>query len=135
MEATALEQTLYLVGSLLLTWAGVVGTASVFVHARVAWRGTIMGRHLMSYMAIVAAVLDLGIIRFLTGDSWWFQIIRLIVFIGVPLVMTQRLVLQIRAQHIERQLLRTQGEVSGNDDGSARPETDARPRPGADKSG
>lgn len=95
-----MEQTLLnFIGSLLLTWAGLVGTASVIVHSRVKWRASPMGRHLMAYMAVVALVLDLGIVRFITGgDTWWFALLRTAVFAGVPVVMTQRLVLQMKAQ-------------------------------------
>lgn len=92
-----MQQTLQLIGSLLLTWAAIVGTASVCVHSRVRWRASRMGRHLMAYMAVVAAVLDLGVIRWIFGDSAAFQLLRLVVFVGVPMVMTQRLWLQVAA--------------------------------------
>ena len=42
--------------------------------------------------------LDLGVIRIVFGDSPWFQLVRLLVFVGVPLVMAQRLWLQVKAQ-------------------------------------
>jgi hypothetical protein len=93
-----LSSLLYTIGSLLIFWAAAVGVASVVVHTRVDWRATAMGRHLMAYMTVIAAILVLSMIRFLFGDSWWFQLIRLAVFVGVPIVMTQRLVLQLRAQ-------------------------------------
>lgn len=86
------------IGNALITWAAVVGTASVVVHARVRWRETQVGVHLMAYMAAFALVLDLSVIRLLLGDSDWFQMLRLAVFVAVPVAMTQRLWLQIRAQ-------------------------------------
>lgn len=89
---------LYVVGSWLLTYCAVVGTASVIVHARVDWRATTLGKHLMYYMAAMAATLDLGIIRFAFGDSAWFQVLRTVVFVAVPVVMTQRLWLLLKAQ-------------------------------------
>ena len=89
---------LYVIGSLLLSYCAVVCTASVWVHARVDWRATPLGKHLMYYMAAMAATLDLGVIRFLFGDSGWFQILRTAVFVAVPVMMTQRLVIQLRAQ-------------------------------------
>lgn len=103
---------LYTVGSLLILWAAVVGVASVIVHARVDWRATAVGRHLMAYMSVIAAMLVLSMIRYFIGDTWWFQLIRLVVFTGVPVVMTQRLVLQLRAQRLARDE-RSQAEDSG----------------------
>jgi uncharacterized membrane protein len=85
-------------GNGLIVWAALVGTASVVVHSRVAWARTAMGRHLMAYMAVMAAV---SCIRMVLGDAWWFALLRLIVFIGVPVVMTQRLWLQIKARRVE----------------------------------
>jgi len=79
-----------------------VGTASVVLHLRVPWWRSEMGRHLLYYMAVMALVLDLGVIRIVFGDSWWFALLRLITFIGVPAVMTQRLWLQIKAQRASR---------------------------------
>ena len=96
------QTVINLVGTGLLFWAALVGVASVVVHARVDWRATAMGRHLMGYMAALASVLVLSCIRILTGDSWWFQLLRLVAFIGIPVFMTQRLVLQLRAQRTPR---------------------------------
>lgn len=95
------QELLYTVGSVFLSYAAVVGTASVVAHSRVNWRASAMGRHLMFYMAVMAATLDLGVIRFIFGDSHWFQVLRTAVFIGVPIVMTQRLILQIKARRKE----------------------------------
>jgi len=86
------------IGNGLIVWAALVGTASVVVHSRVDWRSTVMGAHLMYYMTVMAAVLVLSCIRIFFGDTWWFALLRLIVFVGVPLVMTQRLILQVKAR-------------------------------------
>lgn len=91
---------LKLAGTVLAHWAALVGIASVVVHSRVPWRETAMGRHLMAYMAAIAAVFTLACIANDFGDSVWFQLLRLITFIAVPIAMTQRLVLQIRAQRV-----------------------------------
>lgn len=94
-----MESTLSLIGSFLLVWAAIVGTASVIVHSRVPWRSTPMGRHLMFYMVSIAVVLDLGVIGFALGrDTLWFNVLRLVVFVAVPIAMTQRLWLQIQAR-------------------------------------
>jgi FtsH-binding integral membrane protein len=89
-------------GNVLIHWAALVGVASVVVHSRVRWWDSPMGRHLMAYMTVIAAVLVLSVIRIDTGDTWWFGVLRLVVFAGVPVVMTQRLWLQIQAQRADR---------------------------------
>ncbi len=91
-----------LIGNCFLVWAALVGTASVIVHARVFARSSRMSMHLLFYMTSVAVVLDLGVIKLIIGDSWWFQLIRLAVFVAVPVAMTQRLWLQICAQRDAR---------------------------------
>lgn len=90
------------IGNGLILWAALVGMVSVVVHARVPWWRTQMGRHLMAYMLVVAAVLTLSSIRVVAGDSWGFALLRLVVFAGVPIVMSQRLWLQIKAQRDDR---------------------------------
>jgi hypothetical protein len=92
------EDIFQLIGNVLLIWAAVMATLSVILHARVPWRRSEMGRHLMAYMGVMAAVLVLGVIRIFIGDSPWFQLIRLVTFIGVPIAMTWRVWLQIKAQ-------------------------------------
>lgn len=96
------QQVLTTVGTALVAYCALVGTASVLVHLRVNWRDSIMGRHLFWYMAVLAVTLDLAVIRAFFGDSDWFALLRLAVFIGLPIVMTQRLILQIKAQHDAR---------------------------------
>lgn len=91
-----------LLGNGFLVWAALVGTASVIVHLRVFDRNSPMSLHLLAYMTAIAVVLDLGVVRLLFGDSWWFQLLRLATFVGVPLAMTHRLLLQIKAQREAR---------------------------------
>ena len=86
------------IGNGLMIWAAAVGVASVVVYSRVQWWHSQIGRHLMTYQAIIAVVLVLSSIRIFIGDSWYFALLRLAVFTGVPLVMTQRLYLLIQAQ-------------------------------------
>ena len=85
-------------GNGLIMLAAVIGTVSVILHLRVPWWRSEMGVHLLCYMAVMAAVLDLSTIKILFGDTAGFALLRLIVFIGVPLVMAWRLWLQIKAQ-------------------------------------
>ena len=92
------QAILNLIGSVFIVWAALVGVASVIVHLRVFDRRSTMSVHLLGYMFAMASVLVLSCIRIFTGDSWWFQLLRLITFIGVPIMMTHRLWLQIQAQ-------------------------------------
>jgi FtsH-binding integral membrane protein len=95
------QTALNLAGTALVFWAALVGVASVIVHLRVFDRHNPMSVHLLGYMLAIAAVLVLSCIRVITGnsgDSWWFQLLRMLVFIAVPIFMTQRLLLQLRAQ-------------------------------------
>lgn len=85
-------------GNGLIFWSAIVYLASVALHLRVDWWRTQMGRHLMASWAVIAAVLALSSVRILFGDSIWFQLLRLVVFVGVPVLGTQRLYLQIKAQ-------------------------------------
>jgi len=89
------QTVLHDLGTVLIHWAALAGVLSVVAHSRVAWRDTPMGRHLMAYMSVIATVLVLSCVVNDVGDSAWFQLVRLVVFIGVPIVMTQRLWLQI----------------------------------------
>jgi len=92
------HEALHLAGTVLIHWAALVGLASVIVHARVFDRTSRLSVHLMFYMIMIDAVLILSCIANDIGDSHWFQVLRLVVFIGVPVAMTQRLLIQISAQ-------------------------------------
>lgn len=88
-----------LIGNVLLHWAALVAVASVVLHARIPWWRSEMARHLMAYMSAMAVVLVLSCIRAdIGGDTWWFALLRLVTFVAVPVAMTQRLWLQIKAQ-------------------------------------
>jgi hypothetical protein len=88
-------------GNVLVCWSALAGTLSVLVYARVPWTHTQWGRHLMAYMVAIALVLDLAVARVLFGDSTWFLVLRLVVFVAIPVVMTWRLVLLVKAQYVE----------------------------------
>lgn len=108
------------IGTVLIHWAALVATASVVVHTRVRWRETAMGRHLMAYMTAMAVVLVLSCIANDTmppapvvttsSGSLWFQLLRLVTFVAVPAVMTQRLWLQIKIQRSVRRANQTRPE-------------------------
>lgn len=102
------------VGNVLIWWAAIVGTLSVIVHLRVYDSSSPMSRHLLIYMAAIGAVFDLTVTRLVFGDSWAFQVVRLVVFFAVPLAMTQRLLLQIKAQRDERGRADRREDVNGD---------------------
>lgn len=83
---------------LLYVWCTVVAVASVAVHMRTDWRKTLFGRHLMYYMGTLALVFTAGLAGILFREYLAFQIIWTIIFSALPPVMTQRLLLQLRAQ-------------------------------------
>jgi hypothetical protein len=89
------------VGDVMLLVAAMVATASVVVHAGVSppWWRTGLGRHLFWYMASIASNLDLGAARVVVGaslDTPWFVAVRLAVFASVLVVLSWRLLIQIR---------------------------------------
>lgn len=96
------EQVINLAGSALLVVCAVIGTTSVIVHTGVKWRRSPWGRHLMAYMSAIALVCDLGVVRLVIGDSFAFQLLRLAVFATIPVVMGQRLYLQLKARAVDR---------------------------------
>lgn len=89
-------------GNVLIFWAAAVYAASAVVHLRVFDRRNPMSVHLLAYMWTLAVVLILSCIRITLGDSWWFQLLRTVVFVGVPIVGTWRLWLQLAAQREDR---------------------------------
>lgn len=79
--------------------------AAVFVvlyHWSARWWESDAGRHVMAFMAVIAGVLGLSVLRIFLGDSTPFRIVRLAVFAGVPVVLGQRLWLLRRAQRPAR---------------------------------
>lgn len=82
--------TAAVIGSLLITVAAILATGFIIDYARLSkgqWRRDPIGRHLMVYVMVDAAVLLLGAVRFAGGaglDTGWFAWIRVVVFVGVP---------------------------------------------------
>jgi hypothetical protein len=96
------QALLRLVMITLMVWAALVGSASVLVHLRVFDPTSPVSRHLLGYMTAIAVVLDLSVLALLPGDTVWFQLIRVCAFAAVPIFMTQRLILQVKAQRETR---------------------------------
>lgn len=87
-------------GDVLVCYCAVIGLASVMVHAgvRPRWWTNLWGTHLMVYMVALAGTFVLAAIRIGAGaslDTPWFAVLRLVVFLLVPVAMTQRLAIQV----------------------------------------
>lgn len=92
-----------LVGNVLLMVLTAESVAFVVLYAWWArWWESATGRHLMAFMATFAAVLLLSVLRLVLHDSITWQVLRLAVFAGLPVVVGQRLWLLYHAQHPQR---------------------------------
>jgi hypothetical protein len=83
------------VGDVLVWAAAIPATLSVILHGLTPWRATAVGRNLFWYALVVAAILDLSLVRTLAGDTAWFAALRLVVFAAVPVVLIWRVALQV----------------------------------------
>lgn len=90
-----MPDALHLAYEVLIWLAAVPATVSVIVHAFTPWRETRVGRHLFWYMLVIAVVLDVQAARLLGHDTWWSSALQLGVFVGAPIVIWWRLVLQL----------------------------------------
>lgn len=71
----------------------------VLYHLRQPWWQSHIGQHVMTYSAVVAAVLTLSAARIIAGaglDAAWFRSLRLLVFLGVPIAIGWRIVILMR---------------------------------------
>lgn len=98
------------IGDVLVLITAAIATTSVILHARVRppWWTSAIGRHLMAYMAAMAAVLILAAIRIIAGASLevpWFALLRTVVFMTVPVVMGWRLLIQVQLSRWTRDVL------------------------------
>lgn len=84
-------------GNVLLVVAWLPAVLSVAVYARVPWRRSELGRHLMSYMVIVALTLSLGVVRIVWEPSWFWSL-RMAAFALFVGVTWWRLALIVQAQ-------------------------------------
>jgi hypothetical protein len=95
-----------LLGNALLLVSAALATGFVVVYLSVAqWWRSEMGRHLIAFNAVIAAVLWLSVVRvFVPGsaDLVWFNWLRLVVFAGVPVVLGWRLWMLIKVQMLRR---------------------------------
>ncbi len=84
-------------GNTLLVLTAIPAALSVLAYSRVPWWRTDIGRHLFSYMAIVAVLCWLGVIRIVFGPPW-FDALRTALFALFPIVTWWRLVLIVKEQ-------------------------------------
>ena len=80
----------------------VLFTLRAIVHALAYWWTTSIGRHLMLEFTAFAVVVDLAAARVLFGDSTWFEDLRGIVWLLLPVVALLGLSLQLRAHRRNR---------------------------------
>ncbi len=88
------------IGDALVIYCAGIGLASVLVHAgvRPRWWTNLWGTHLMIYMVALASTFTLAGVRIIAGaslDTPWYAALRLVVFLLVPIAMTQRLGIQV----------------------------------------
>ncbi|PRX95559.1 putative phage holin [Allonocardiopsis opalescens] len=95
---------LHLAGDLLVHTTTVLALACVIWHGLTArWWESEAGRHVMSFMASLAAVLVWVSIRNLIGEFPGYEVIRLILFATVPAVFAHRLYLLVKRWRLQRQ--------------------------------
>lgn len=91
-----------LIANVLLFVSALFATTFVVVYWVTApWWRSEMGINIFALMAVIAAVLDLSVIRVwvpIPPDTPWFALLRLVVFALVPIVLGWRLLLLLRVQ-------------------------------------
>lgn len=85
---------------LLCLWAIVLGSiTSLALHLLTPWRATVLGRHLLAYIAVTVAWYTLILLGSYAGVPKWLEILQALVFALIPLVIWWRAALQVRARH------------------------------------
>jgi len=91
------SQAIELYGDLLIAAAAVISTGSAILHARVDWRATSMGVHLMAYLASLAVLFDITFVNaFLIKNHQplWWELTQAFLYTAVPVTMAWRLWIQ-----------------------------------------
>lgn len=88
---------LNILGNWLLIAAAIPAVLSVIIYSRVKWYRSPAGIHLMSYMAAIASVLVLGILRLIIPDSDIFWLIRVCAYTVMVSVLWWRLAFLIQS--------------------------------------
>lgn len=89
------------VGNVMLVIAAIPATVAPLLYFRAPWRRSKVGKHLMTYMLALAAVLDLGIVRLglhSPREATWFSVLRLVMFGFLIIMLWHRLYVVAAAQ-------------------------------------
>jgi len=88
-----------IVGNVLLVISALIATAFVTVyHLSALWWRSPDGRHVMAFMAALALVLDLAVLRLFVGHPEWFETVRTFTFVVIPIVLGWRFSILLKAQ-------------------------------------
>lgn len=87
------------IGLGLLYYSAIVAVASVAAYAVMhpGWRRSGDGHHVMSYMASVALILGVWTAGAFFDTPPWWQSVRLVAFMTLPVVLTWRLILIVQS--------------------------------------
>lgn len=86
----------------LIVLSTLAAVSSVVLHLTTPWTKTTMGRHLMAYSGVIAAVLTTWTLGILFQIPPWFDYLRFAVFACVPVVLWWRVGLQWSALRTRR---------------------------------
>ena len=87
------------IGNALVIFTAILSTFFVVYYQKVApWWHSEAGRHLMSFSASLAVLFDLAVIRIFWGGALWFEVVRLVLFIALPVNFVWRILLLYKAQ-------------------------------------
>jgi hypothetical protein len=91
-----------LIGNALIVLTTILAwTFCILYHAMAPWWRSQMGRNVMTYGLVVAAVLSLSVVRVAFDavvETPWFSILRLVLFAGVPVAIGWRIAILLRVQ-------------------------------------
>jgi hypothetical protein len=91
------------IGNVLLVLSALIATAFIVVyHWSALWWRSHDGRHVMAFMASLAMVLDLAMLRLVVGRPEWFEAVRTLTFVTIPVVLSWRFAILIKAQFSSR---------------------------------
>lgn len=97
------DEVLRQIGNVLIIYTFVASIGfCVAYHFMARWWETSFGMSLMIYQISMSAVLGLSTLRLITDNGEGWAMIRLLVFIGVPVALTWRLAVLIKLQRDKR---------------------------------
>ncbi len=100
-----------LTGSVLIVITAILATACPVVYGAFhRWWTTPTGRHLFSFMTVIAVIVDLWALRLIIPDGDWFVAVRLAAFALLPWVLAWRLLIIVKAVIAEKRERREAGQ-------------------------